>query len=181
MKLLFENFRKFINEVKQVSWNSFPKIGWWLDSDPITFYHGTHMKNLDYITKNGLTAPTTGHTANAVSLALEPNTGLGYAVMSGAGSEQEFRKFGQKPKITSVEERIVFILNIPRDIIQQNAIPERGAMQSTKGKLTNRDLYDAWVEKNGTGNDQEYYAITEIRLPSPVDPKYIVGYMVKGK
>lgn len=172
------NFKQYLLELKKsfkkVSWNGNPKIGWWLDSDPITFYHGTHKNNLDLVEQNGILAPKEGSTANWISLALEPNTAFGYAAMSGLGGETAFRSAGKKVKSTPPKERIVFILEIPKKYVLKNMASERGAMQSTKGKLTDKSIYDSF-----SGADSQYYALTEIRLPKRIEQKYIKGYMIK--
>ncbi len=170
-----KNFRNFLLEkkIKKVPFNKNPKIGWWLDSDPITFYHGTHIDNLEFISKNGIVAPKEGSTKDWVSLALEPFTGRGYAAMSGVGGETAFRSAGKKVKSTPIKDRIVFVIELPKKLVLSKMAPERGAVQSTKRKLTDKDLYNSW-----TKTDQEYYQLTEIRMPKVVAPKFIKGYML---
>lgn len=169
-------FRELILEgIKKTSWTKMPMIGWWLDNDPITFYHGTHVRNLEFIEKNGIIAPTSGPTAGWVSLALEPNTAFGYASMSGAGGESGFRAAGASPVATPPSERIVFELLIPKSIVISRMAPERGAMQSTKNRLKDKEEYENW-----TRSDVEYYALTEIRMPKKVAKKFIKSYMVKS-
>ena len=161
-------------KIKEKSFDKNPKIGWWLDMDPIRFYHGTHIRNIEFVEQNGLLAPSTGSTAGWISLALEPHTAHGYASMSGAGGETAFRDAGSKAQITDKKERVVFIIEIPQKIVLSKMAKERGAMQSTKTRLVNREEFEAW-----TKSDQEYYALTEIRMPKVIDPKYIKGYMKK--
>lgn len=168
---------QLINKTKQLRWNGNPKIGWWLDNDPVTFYHGTHINNIIGILKDGIYAPKSGPTAGFVSLALEPNTSFAYASMSGAGGESGFRGAGQAARHTPKEERVVFVLEIPQSYFKSRMAPARGAMDVEREKLTNKEKYDAWVKTKKS--DQEYYAITEIRLPKHVPAKYIVGYMLK--
>ena len=169
-------FKKLLIEgLKKIAWDKMPKIGWWLDNKTITFYHGTHKRNLDFIEKNGIIAPTEGPTAGWVSLALEPNTAFGYAAMSGLGGESGFRAAGAKVTSTPPKDRIIFKLEIPKSMVLKKMAPERGAMQSTKMRLKDPDEYKKWGK-----SDIEYYALTEIRFPKKVDKKYIKGYMVKG-
>ena len=170
------NFKEFLTEgkLKKKPFDKNPKIGWWLDNDPIRFYHGTHMKNTEWVEQNGLLAPTEGSTAGWISLALEPNTAHGYAAMSGAGGETQFRAAGAKASVTKQNERVVFIIELPKAMVLKKMAAERGAMQSTKNRLKDKAEYDAW-----TKTDQEYYALTEIRMPDKIDPKYIKGYMKK--
>ena len=159
----------------QIPWNGNPTIGWWLDNDPVTFYHGTHISRLEGVLENGLRAPTEGATAGWVSLALEPNTGHGYASMT--GGETAFRAAGAQARSVPHGERITFVLQIPQSHFLQKMAPMRGGVQEYKDKLTDRKLYEAWKDQGKT--DQEYYAVTEIRLPDPVPAKFIVGYMKK--
>ena len=165
-------------KIKKKPFDKNPKIGWWLDNDPIRFYHGTHIRNMDFVEQNGLLAPTSGDTAGWISLALEPHTAHGYASMSGAGGETEFKSFrdvgGQKAKVTDKKERVVFIVELPKKLVLSKMAKERGAMQSTKNRLKDRSEYEAWDKE-----DQLYYALTEIRMPNKIDPKYIKGYMKK--
>lgn len=158
----------------KLPWNGNPAIGWWLDSKTVTFYHGTHKRNLEFISKNGLIAPTTGSTAGLVSLALDPRTALGYASMSGAGGETLFRGTGTKPVHTPVSDRIVFVIKIPQSDFLSKMAPQRGNVKDYTDRLTNRDRYD-----NFGGSDNEYYMMTEIRYPNVVPAKYIKGYMQK--
>jgi len=163
---------------KQMPWVKNPTIGWWLDQAPTTtFYHGTHSRNLEGIMENGIYAPTSDPTANWVSLALELNTAHGYASMSGAGGESEFRSAGAKTSTTSHAERTVFVLELPQSYFLTSMAPARGNMDDTRDKLTNRSRYDEWVKSGKT--DQEYYQLTEIRIAKHVPAKYIVGYMKK--
>ena len=171
-----KTFKEFLLEgkIKKKSFDKNPTIGWWLDNDPIRFYHGTHIRNIEFVEKNGLIAPTEGSTAGWISLALEPNTAHGYASMSGAGGETAFRDAGTKAKVTDKKERVVFIIELPKKLVLSKMAKERGAMQNTKTKLVNKTEYDNWNKQ-----DQEYYALTEIRMPDKIDPKYIKGYMSK--
>ena len=173
---MVSTFRQFITEqaIPGMPWNGNPKIGWWLDSDPVTFYHGTHIRNIDYISKHGLTAPTEGSTAGWVSLAIEPNTAFGYAAMSGAGGETTFRNAGARPVNTPKEERAVFVLRIPQKYFIPLMAQMRGAVTEYKDKLTNKEKYE-----NFKGSDAEYYLLTEIRLPHTVPAKFIKGVMQK--
>ena len=129
---------------------------------------------MDFISKQGIVSPTDGPTAGYVSLALEPNTAFGYASMSGVGGESTFRKAGKRVKSTPVAERAVFVLEIPKEYVVKHMASERGAMQSTKGKLIDKKMYDEWNK-----SDSEYYALTEIRLPDNVPTKFIKGFMKK--
>lgn len=168
---MIKSFKQILNESKkQLKWNNNPKIGWWLDKDPVTFYHGTHRDNLKSILDNGIYAPKTGPTAGWVSLALEPFTAFGYASMS--GGETTFRSSGSKAIHVPPKDRIVIVIEIPQKYFLPKMAEMRGQVKSYKEKLTNKDLYI-----NSGISDSEYYAITEIRLPKHVNKKYIKGWM----
>ncbi len=162
--------------VGEIPWNKNPKIGWIWDQDPITFYHGTHYSRLEAVLENGLKAPETGPTAGWVSLALDPHTGAGYAAMH--GGESSFRAAGAKAVHVPMKDRRILVLKIPRDYVLQHMAPARGNMANERDKLENKERYLKWVASGKT--DQEYYAITEIRLPKVVPPQFIVGWMRKA-
>ena len=168
-------------------------VGWWLDTDPVTFYHGTHKSKVQLILKTGLLPPKEGYTAGWVSLALDPATARGYASMSGEGGETSFRNAGMKAKTVPMTERVVIVLNIP----QSYFLPRMGPALGFKDldKLINQERYEGerthWIDKITTlygmrgqklpfgieGKfDTEYYAKTEIRLPF-VPKEFISGYM----
>lgn len=162
-----------LNEVSEVPFNRNPKIGWIWDNDPITFYHGTHFSRLNDILQHGLKAPTDGPTAGWVSLALEPSTGRGYASMH--GGETSFRKAGSKAQHVPMQDRRVLVLQIPKNYVLKYMAPARGNMDNERDKLTNEERYRKWIASGKT--DQEYYALTEIRLPKKVPAKFIKGWM----
>jgi hypothetical protein len=180
-----QKFSEFIPEgIRKLNINVRPgsyKKGWWLDKDVITFFHGTHEKNLEFIEKNGIIAPTDGPTANWVSLALEPFTGHGYASMSGSGGESGFRKAGTKAVHVPDKERITFVIKMPKKTVLAKMADARGNMDKLRNRLSDKEEYDNLVT-NGRMADSEYYALTEIRFPKKVSPKYIKGYTyLKGK
>ena len=183
MKLILEQWRKFLTE--RAAWDGTPAIGWWLDNEVITFYHGTHINNLQGILKEGIFAPKSGYTAGKISLALEPNTAFGYASMSGAGGETAFRSKGTGAAHTPADERVVFIIKIPKQTITENMIAARGNMEDYRRKLIDKELYTNWRLEKGGDNyneekfDQQYYALTEIRLPEHISPNYITDFMKK--
>jgi len=168
-----ESFKSFLTEkkIRKQAFSRFPKLGWWMDNDPITFFHGTHIRNIGWVEANGLVPPKEGYTAGIVSLALEPNTAWGYASMSGAGGEAEFRSAGQKVTTTSQKERVVFVLEIPKSYILKKMLPLNYA---TSVKLNDKAEYDKW-----TKDDQLFYALTEVKHKGAVPSKYIKAYMTK--
>ena len=176
---------KDIIKVKQLPWNGQPNIGWWLDHDPVTFYHGTHVKNLDLILDKGLKAPSEGSTAGMISLAIEPNTAWGYASMT--GGETNFRAAGADAVHVPKEDRVVFVFQIPQKFFLSIMAPARSLVGEMKDRLTDKQQYERWCEnhkdkkgKYHPGFDQQYYGLTEIRIPDKVSNKFIVGFMKKG-
>lgn len=157
---------------KKYKWNGNPKIGWWKDRNSIILYHGTNVNNLLGILESGIYAPKEGPTAGWVSLALEPNTSWGYASM---GGESAFRAAGSKARHVPNEERIVFVMKFPVSYLEKHIEKDfRGNVVYTRNRLTDKSEYEAWKK-----SDQEYYAMTELRIPKHVDEKFIIGYMVK--
>lgn len=159
----------------EYKWLKDPKIGWWADRSSLLMYHGTHINNLEAIIENGIYAPKSGPTANWVSMALDPYTANGYASM---GGESAFRAAGAKARHIPENERVVLVCKFPMSWIQQNMEKNfRGNVDSTRDKLTNKERY---LEHKKSGKtDHEYYALTELRFPKHIDPKFIIGYMRK--
>jgi hypothetical protein len=178
-----------LETAKQVNIQTFPKIGWWLDRDPVRLYHGTHTRNLDNILKSGIQAPTEGSTAGKVSLAIDPLTARAYASMSGLGGEHKFKGFrnvGQSKNIQTkvpMEERVVFIIQFPREyvlkIMNTEGFMARGHMSELVHRLDDKNEYQRLVVDGGM-SEKEYYSRTEIRVPE-VKPQDIVGYTIMGE
>jgi len=161
----FPNVKKFV-------WKGNPKIGWWADRNTLLLYHGTHHSNLAGVLQSGIFAPKSGPTANWVSMALEPNTAFGYASM---GGESGFRAAGAKAVSVPPKDRVVLVTKMPVSYVKKYIEKEfRGNVVYTRNRLTDKSEYEAWKK-----SDQEYYALTELRFPKIVDPKWIIGYMVK--
>ena len=172
-----KTFKEYITEratVMRMKWDPDPVIGWWRDNETNILYHGTHERNLEYIFEYGLKPADSGYTEGFVSLTLDPNTAYGYASMSGSGGEREFRKAGAKPKHTPPTQRAILILEMNTQWLIDNMAPLRGAMAAKKERLTNKQEYLDW-----DGQDQEYYQLTEIRIPNLVKPKHIIGWTKK--
>lgn len=160
--------------IREVPWLGSPKVGWWRDRDPVRFYHGTQLKNVDQVLKEGLRAPTEGPTAGWVSLALDPNTAQGYASM---GGESGFRAAGAKAAHVPQEQRAVLVVDLPRAWMEAHMNREmRGNIDWTRDRLVDRGLYERWRR-----SDSEYYQLTEIRVPVIVPPRFLRGYMRKVK
>lgn len=156
-------------EFKLMPFNSNPDIGWWQDHESLRMYHGTNQANLKSIFKNGVSKkdPETG----LISLAFEPNTARGYASMY--GGEATFRQAGDKAEHVPMNERVVIVMNIPMHWINHHMDPTlSGNIGEAKERLLNKKLYDEF-----DGPDYDYYKLAELRVDTPVPPRYIVGYM----
>lgn len=147
-----------------------PSIGWWKDKKHITVYHGTHENNYDTIKKHGINRadPDTG----MISVTLDPHTAHGYAAMSG---EHNFRKTGQSAHTTPHDKRITVQMKLPMDWLTKNMDHNYGGnVGIAQDKLKNKALY-----QKHTGNDHEYYQMTEFRLRQAIPAKFITGIMKK--
>lgn len=153
-----------INEAQttQMPWNNEPMIGWWLDNDTITFYHGTHKDALESILQNGLQVSEEGRTKGITYLALEPFTGRGYGAMSG---ETKFRAAGGGAKHVMMADRVTIVLQFPKSYVEEN-------MNWNNLRLKDKSLYDKF-----NGSDHEYYELTEVWQPGNVPVEFIKGYM----
>lgn len=175
--MMLIRLREYIELVeKKLAWDGSPKIGWWEDQQVLRLYHGTNIKNVDSVMKNGLNRkdPDTG----MISLALEPNTAYGYASMSGSGGESAFRKAGTKVVHTPGHERAIFVLDIPMSWIKQHYDPNlSGNIGQARDHMKSKQKYVEWMKKYD--DDQSYYAIAELRVKEAVPAKFIKGYMIK--
>lgn len=157
-----------INEAQSMPmpWNSNPIIGWWLDNDKITFYHGTHKDKLESILQNGLKPAEKGRTAGINYLALDPYTSKGYGSMSG---ETEFRGVGKKAKHVRIAERVVIVFEFSKEYVEQN-------INWNNPQLNNKQAYEKFE-----GKDHSYYELSEVRHPGNISSEFIVGYMIPDK
>lgn len=146
---------------RQWSWD---RDTWWEDK-PV-FYHGTHIDNLDVISKHGIRAGH-GSKGHGVYLAFDPLTARGYASMAAAGGERSF-KGRTRPPATPMEERVVLVVEIPR-----------GDLKRLKTSKKDTRVYDreSW-EREGKGNPR-YWELAEVVYPTDIPPSYIKGWMQK--
>lgn len=169
------NFKDYLLiESKEIPWSQ-KDTGWWEDQDPITLFHGTHERNISTILKNGLDRkdPDTG----MISLALEPHTAKGYAAMSGTGGESDFRKAGAKVKSTPMNERAVFVFEIPKDWLLTNMDKNlSGNVGDAKKRMQSKEEYENFKQHTGKP-DYAYYQLAEIRVKKEVPAKFIKGIM----
>ena len=161
---IFRNRTGKVLPIKEstMPWHENITIGWWLNNESITFYHGTHKDKAELILQNGLKASQTGKTAGIAYLALEPFTGRGYGAMSG---ETEFRAAGHKAKHVPLEDRATIVFSFPKSYVLES-------MNWDNPKLINKTSYDKFV-----GSDNEYYELAEVTHPGDISPEFIIGYM----
>ncbi len=169
-----KSFSQFITEstIKQIPWVKNPQVGWWEDQKVLRLYHGTNVRNLDAISKEGLTKadPDTG----MISMALEPYTAFGYASMTfGGGRVDNFRDLGGRPAYANKEDRVVFAFDVPMEWIKQHYDTRLGGnIGDMNHKMHDKEYYSP-------GKDPEYYATAELRFKVPIPTKFLVGYMKK--
>lgn len=171
----FQTYRDFLLEFTQkprYKWNPDPKIGWWEDRKNLIFYHGTHKSNLDSMLETGIRAPTSGPTANKVSLTLDPGTANAYASM---GGEAGFRAAGAKAQTVPVQDRRVLVIKLATDWVKRNMDKTLGGnVGPAANKLDNKEGYEKFK-----GPDKDWYMLTEFRFPKFIEPKYVIGWMAK--
>ena len=168
-----KTFKEYLTEsAKELPWNSNPHIGWWEDNKVLRLYHGTNIRNLESVLKNGINKPDPN--TGLISMALEPNTAFAYASMSGAGGEADFRKIGANPVHTKNSDRVVFVFDIPMEWIKKYYDPIlSGNTPKERAKMQNKKLYRP-------GADSMYYTLTELRFKTSIPPNFLVGYMTKS-
>lgn len=155
----------FRNLVEKVS----SRRGWWNEGDHLVLYHGTHKRNVPAIKKHGINKadPKTG----MISTTPDPHTAHGYAAMSGAGGESDFRRANGASKAVNTphEDRRVLRLRIPREWAEKHMDHSLGGnIGIAKDRMKDRKHYDSFK-----GHDSEYYAATEVRFKHPIPPHFI--------
>lgn len=150
-------------EFQEISWN-YDMSSWWEDK-PI-FYHGTHIKNLNKIKKNGLIAGK-GSKGIGVYLALDPFTARGYASMSADGGESKFKRLSN-PSHVPMNERAVLIIEIPIEELDQLKLSKKDS------RLTDRESWEELGKDN-----HRYWELAEVVYPTNLPANYIKGFMVK--
>jgi len=151
----------FVRKIPRLPWK-YQNDTWWKD-DP-TFYHGTHMKNIPEISKDGLMAGG-GSKGRGVYLALDPFTARGYAAMS--GGERNFRK-ADRPQTVPLTDRVVVVVRIPVGELDRLILSPKDARLNDEA---------AW-EEEGRG-DPRYWELAEVVYPDDIPPKFLMGYMLR--
>lgn len=175
-------FKLFLEESLQepsLEWTrGDPSTKHWSDRPFIFAYHGTHIRNVPNIQKQGLNTPDPS--TGMVSVAVGNHGGSvarGYASMSG---EHNFRKAGAKAVSVPSNQRGVVVFKIPTEWVKANHDPNFGGNPpAVKQRLQSKEEFEKHVEKHG-----EPFAATEtpeLRFSSPIPHEFVHGWMRKDK
>lgn len=166
--------------MRKIPFDKNPNIGWHKDQkDHYVMYHGTHQRNLKHIARHGIEAPTSGPTADRVSMTHDPHTAHAYASMSGTGGESGFRKAGAKATHTPHNQRATIVAHIPKDWAHEHMDHDlSGNIGGAKERMQNKHLYDQ--HKAAGKPDHEYYQTSELRFKKHIPPEFLHGYMKKN-
>mgnify|MGYP003633368700 CR=1 FL=1 len=167
--------KKVTEEAINFAQKKFPKMreSWWLagNKDTVTLYHGTDVKNLNKIKKEGI-APDA---SNKTFLTPDPDTGVGYASMT--GGEKTFRQVGKKAKTNPMENRRLLEIEVPRDVVIANM--DKQSSKYSISKLLDPDARGKFKPYDKKEN-QPYYAKTEFSIEGGIPPQYIKGVSSKA-
>lgn len=153
-------------------------IHWSQNKDHLVVYHGTHVKNVPDILKNGINNkdPKTGMVSVAIG-SHGQNIAHGYAAMSG---EYGFRQAGQKATTVPHEHRAIVVAHLPMDWVQRNIDRNFGGNpDSVKHRLADPGLHRIHVAN--TGSDFSPTETPELRFKEAIPAKYIKGWTQKAK
>lgn len=153
-------------------------IHWSHNKDHLVVYHGTHVKNVPAILKNGINNkdPKTGMVSVAIG-SHGQNIAHGYAAMSG---EYGFRQAGQKAVVVPHENRAIVVAHLPMDWVHKNVDRNFGGNPTDiKQRLSDPKLHRQHVAK--TGSDFSPTETPELRFKEAIPAKYIVDVMQKRK
>lgn len=142
---------KVIADDKKLEWNADPKLGWFMESDPLTLYYGAQKKEVEAILENGIFADDSGF----VTCAFEPYTAYSQGAVLTESIDQQ--------------ERVVFIIEMPL------AYNEKHPVFVEDDKIVNKELYEEWGK-----SDSEYYALVEAKVAKLIPINFIKGYMIKN-
>jgi hypothetical protein len=151
---------------------------WSENEDHLVVYHGTHIKNVPEILKNGINNkdPKTGMVSVAIG-SHGADVAHGYAAMSG---EYGFRQAGQKAITVPHEDRAIIVAHLPMDWVHQHVDRNFGGNPTeVRQRLADPELHRQYVAK--TGSDFSPTKTPELRFSAPIPAKYIVGVTQKRK
>lgn len=171
-----KDVRKVTDKAVDFVEKKFPKMreSWWLDDlntkDTVTLYHGTDVKNLKKIREEGITPDA----SNKTFLTPDPDTGIGYASMT--GGEKTFRQVGKKAKHNPMENRVLLEIEVPKDIIFKNINNQRSKYSISK--LIDPKAKDKFKPYDKKEN-LPYYSKTEFSIEGGVPPEFIKSISTK--
>jgi hypothetical protein len=159
---------------------NFPEIrkSWWLDDlatkDTVTLYHGTDIKNLADIKKYGITPDAD----NKTFLTPDPQTGIGYASMT--GGQRTYRQAGKKAKTNPVKNRVLLEIEVPKEVIFKNLDNQKS--KYSKSKLLNPNSKKNFTPLNHSTEEYgglPYYTLTEFLIEGGIPPEFIKSISTK--
>lgn len=151
-------------------------IHWSQNKDRLVVFHGTHIKNVPDILKNGINNkdPKTGMVSVAIG-SHGQNIAHGYAAMSG---EYGFRQAGQKATTVPHDQRAIVVAHLPMDWVHKNVDRNFGGNPiEVRQRLADPELHRQYVAK--TGSDFSPTETPELRFKEEIPAKYIVGVTQK--
>lgn len=157
-------------------------IHWSQNKDYLVVYHGTHIRNLADIFKNGIKNkdPITGMVSVAIGDRGEQvsRAYAGMAGVKGAGGEHNFRQLGQKAVSVPHKDRAVVVAHLPMDWVNQHVDRTfSGNSEAVKERLRSPEAHDAYVKTSNkdkkSGEDTSGRETMELRFSSPIPHEYI--------
>jgi hypothetical protein len=146
---------------------------WSENEDFLVVHHGTHIRNVSDILKNGIKNkdPKTGMVSVAIG-DRGKQVAKAYAAMAGAGGEYNYRTAGQRPVNVPPEHRAVIVAHLPMYWVRQNVDTTFGGnSDAVKERLRNPAAHNAFVAKNG--EDTKYDETMELRFSKPIPHEFI--------
>src|SRR5882757_6966250 len=137
--------------MRRSKWSNDPKIGFWIDNDPIRLYYPTSILFIDEIDKNGITAPSDGW----VSLYLDPYSALKSLNMPGPGQVIVVCDITTKWMMDHMDQLL------------------KGNSETDKNRLLSKETYLKWSRK-----DYEYYTDLVIHIANLIPRRYISGFTI---
>jgi hypothetical protein len=146
---------------------------WSKHEDFLPVYHGTHVRNVSDILKNGIKNkdPKTGMVSVAIG-DRGAQVAKAYAAMSSAGGEYNYRTAGQRPVNVPPEHREVIVAHLPMKWVEQHVDRTfSGNSDAVKERLKNPEKHDKFVAENG--EDTKYDETMELRFSRPIPHEFI--------
>jgi hypothetical protein len=145
--------------MNRIQWVINPKIGWWIDQDPLVVYCTADYFDIDAISKAGIIAPTTGIASGSVILTIDPYT---------AYDNGSYLGIAKRRAIVKIEMPMKWAFDRMNKSL-------RGNNKEQINRLLLKERYDAWQR-----TDVEYYTGAVILIVNHVPSRFIKGYMLKG-